>query len=757
MRVHPIRARRNDLLIAIGFGAATGLVLALTGTEPSGWFAADLLALVVGSMGVLWASINSPWWIPSGFAGAAAVLAEGPVGLSLGAAAFVLSLACGLTDRGHPVVRSAIRSSAVAGALGALATMRELGAWGVNSIVSMALVVALVTVGLRYRPAIDRRRARLVTATLVAGAFLGTVVFGLAVLMARDDLHAGSDAARAGLDLISDGDDTAAREAFAEASASFRRAERSLDAWWVQPVRFIPILSQHQHAGSELSAAAAATSDLMSEQLLEVDLGALRITDGRIDVDAVRSLADPLRVLSASLDDLESTILSAHSGWLIAPIRDQLDELEADVVRERAVGVRTLAALEIAPEVLGADGERVYFLMFTTPAEARGQGGFMGSWAELTVDDGRISMTAFGYTGELGGRMDDARLSTAPQDWLDRWGRVGFDGRSDGAVAREAWSNITISPVFSSTAQVVADLYPQSGGRPIDGVVSLDVETMASLLDVVGPVDAESVEVTITGDNAARFLLADQYRLDDAASRDVLEDVAVEVLRRIISGGADDPLALGRAMVDPARQGRLLAWSADPDVQSVISDNHLDGRVFRRAPADDDAAVDLAVRVVNSNPSKIDVFLGRDVCVAAVDEFVSVAVTFTNDAPSEGLPDVVIGNGGGRPFGSNRTIATLHSSTPVRTARIDGEPVPISVAIEGGSYAATLTLDLLAESSTTVEFLVSPPDGAADRFDVRGWPQPLVVPETWGAVAEDGTCSADPVPVAWSTTLTTDR
>ncbi|MGA1441043.1 MAG: DUF4012 domain-containing protein, partial [Ilumatobacteraceae bacterium] len=434
-----------------------------------------------------------------------------------------------------------------------------------------------------------------------------------------------------------------------------------------------------------------------------------------------------------------------------------LDELEADVVRERAVGVRTLAALEIAPEVLGADGERVYFLMFTTPAEARGQGGFMGSWAELTVDDGRISMTAFGYTGELGGRMDDARLSTAPQDWLDRWGRVGFDGRSDGAVAREAWSNITISPVFSSTAQVVADLYPQSGGRPIDGVVSLDVETMASLLDVVGPVDAESVEVTITGDNAARFLLADQYRLDDAASRDVLEDVAVEVLRRIISGGADDPLALGRAMVDPARQGRLLAWSADPDVQSVISDNHLDGRVFRRAPADDDAAVDLAVRVVNSNPSKIDVFLGRDVCVAAVDEFVSVAVTFTNDAPSEGLPDVVIGNGGGRPFGSNRTIATLHSSTPVRTARIDGEPVPISVAIEGGSYAATLTLDLLAESSTTVEFLVSPPDGAADRFDVRGWPQPLVVPETWGAVAEDGTCSADPVPVAWSTTLTTDR
>ncbi|MGB7880584.1 MAG: hypothetical protein WBL31_17595, partial [Ilumatobacteraceae bacterium] len=33
---------------------------------------------------------------------------------------------------------------------------------------------------------------------------------------------------------------------------------------------------------------------------------------------------------------------------------------------------------------------------FTTPAETRGLGGFMGNWIELTADDGRIRVSAAG-------------------------------------------------------------------------------------------------------------------------------------------------------------------------------------------------------------------------------------------------------------------------------------------------------------------------------------------------------------------------
>ena len=40
-------------------------------------------------------------------------------------------------------------------------------------------------------------------------------------------------------------------------------------------------------------------------------------------------------------------------------------------------------------------------MAFTTPAEARGLGGFMGNYAELTATDGQLGLTDFGRTAEL--------------------------------------------------------------------------------------------------------------------------------------------------------------------------------------------------------------------------------------------------------------------------------------------------------------------------------------------------------------------
>ena len=39
--------------------------------------------------------------------------------------------------------------------------------------------------------------------------------------------------------------------------------------------------------------------------------------------------------------------------------------------------------VEVRLPLLGQDGPRTYFVAFTTPAEARGAGGYMATWAEL--------------------------------------------------------------------------------------------------------------------------------------------------------------------------------------------------------------------------------------------------------------------------------------------------------------------------------------------------------------------------------------
>ena len=88
--------------------------------------------------------------------------------------------------------------------------------------------------------------------------------------------------------------------------------------------------------------------------------------------------------------------------------------------------------------MLGANGKRVYFIAFTTPTEARGSGGFMGNWAEVTFDKGHISVTGFGRTVDLIVNGDT-----------------------------EHWVRITSSPNFPDVAKLIADGYSMNHAREL--------------------------------------------------------------------------------------------------------------------------------------------------------------------------------------------------------------------------------------------------------------------------------------------------
>ncbi len=134
-------------------------------------------------------------------------------------------------------------------------------------------------------------------------------------------------------------------------------------------------------------------------------------------------------------------------------------------------GDDALDILRAVPALLGADEPRTYFLAFTTPSEVRGLGGFMGLYAEITADDGRIEMSKFSRaevlrdeTLEASGR--DVRSSTGPEEWLDRYSRFGFAGPSSPPETPVGtWLNVTMSPDPRATSEVIAQLYPHSGGR----------------------------------------------------------------------------------------------------------------------------------------------------------------------------------------------------------------------------------------------------------------------------------------------------
>jgi hypothetical protein len=720
--------RGTDQRLVLAIGVATGLGLALRGLSPTGSTVFDWLILVVAAAAATWASASAPWWSLSAMAAIGAAVAPLWLPLVLGIGVLSLSLAIGMIRRSQPVERAAVVGVTIL----LLSMSRELGYWGINSLLALTLVGAVSALGLSRRSRRVRRRALTALGVVVAAATFGVLGLGVAAAAARPNLSAGNRETHRALRQLKQGDFEDAALTFRRAAGAFERASGDFDAFWAQAARLIPIASQHRRAGTELSTSAADATSRISRELAAVDFDSLQIVDGRIDIDAVKSLRQPMDELLAAVDDLGVAIDESNTGWLIAPVRTKLDELVLDIAEQQAFGDRAIEVLDIVPAMLGEDRERVYFVMFTTPAEARGQGGFMGNYAELSIDDGRLELVSLGRHSDLSsGGVRPRRLDDAPTDWIERYGRFDFRIEPDGEVGKRPWSLITLSPHFPSTAQVVAELYPQSGGRPIDGVFSLDVYVMQDLVGIVGPIKL-GTGVKLNGKNTAEYLLRDQYVETEGEQRlDQLELVAEAVIDRLLGGQSPGPVELGRQLAPRVDQRRLLAWALDPDENDLFEDVGLDGSL----PSPNDNS--LAFAFVNAGGNKIDSFLDTDVRVrsdtAAERSTTIVELTAHNAAPTEGYPKYVIGNLFDLPKGTNRAYITVFTTSVLLSARLDGNEIEMTAESEHGlnAYSKFITVPSEASATLTLE-LLDPPDVAGRPIVVLS--PPLANDPTWDVV-----------------------
>jgi len=705
-------------VIAVG----TAVVAARTGAAPTGWPVADAAwaaGLAVGV--VLLASRARRWaWLVS--SGLVAVAAGGGWWLALGALAVALAVASSVVHR-HRVVGAGVGACTVLVAL----HLPEIGTHGGSAVVAGVALLPLLISGYRAcAPSSRRRVAWGVTAFAVVVLLAAGALF-VAVMLAWEPSQDAAASARGGLEAASGGSGQQAGSDLDDARRSFEEADASFSAWWVQPARAVPVLSQHLAAlqaattsGATVTARASASADV-------VDLDALRYTDGRIDVFRLRAAAPDLVATSEAVDIAVADLDEVRSPWLASPLVEQVEELRSELVAVAPdAEVAALAAQQL-PTLLGADGPRRYLLLFTTPAEARGAGGFVGSWAVLQAQDGGLDLVADGRAADINetpGR--ETRRVTAPEDYVQRYSRFrpGY------------WfQDVTLSPDIPSVATAAAEVFDAAGFGPVDGVVVLDPEGLAALLALTGPVRVPGWAERIGPDNAVDFLLRRQYveLPDDEQREQVLTDLLRVTVDQLVSGDLPGPDGLAD-LLGPVVDARRLAMVSFEDGPSRLL-----GRVGATgafpAPAGQDLA---ALTTQNGANNKIDVFLHRDVDVDVVVEPVSgrvesrVRIDLHNEAPDAGLPAAILGsNDQGLPSGTNRMYLSWYSGGRVVEAKVDGVVTPFQQSRELGWYVASTYLDIPPGGARTIELVTvaEMAPGVAYRLDVPA--QPLVNPDRW--------------------------
>lgn len=667
--------------------AAGAAVLALGEAAPTGWELLDLLGrAAVGGLVVLAAArLPAVWtlWVLAGV-GAGLVLGDAGGWELAGAVGVGIALALLVAGERAPVLQAA----AVAAGLGTLAHLSWPVASGASGLLAAVAIGPPLLASVRYAPRPVRQALPWAITAVVVLAIGGSVVGALAAFEAKTDVDRAVDAAVAGLDQI-DADDTGpARAQLDTAATAFDSAESTLRAWWARPALLVPGVAQQSRAVATMADAGGELSRAAAASLAEVDFESLHPVQGRIDLARIGEVEQPLTRVLRSLRAADDQLAGARSPLLVSLVADRLDELAENVDDARATAETAAAALDVAPQLLGADGPRRYFVAMQTPSELRGIGGFMGSFAELVIDDGDFQLARTGRVTELtlGGSDPASRRIEGQAEFVDHWTQA----------PALFWGLIGFSPDFPTVGSIIAQLYPQSGGAEIDGVIALDPAGYAALLQLTGPISVPGHAEALTPENAEQILLHDQYLGEDEEDREAFLEAATRTLfERLTSGDLPSPQTISAALA-PMVDGRHLQLFSSRDAEQRFFEHiGADGSVRRTEPDG------IGIVGQNFNGNKIDYFLRRslsydvtwDPSTGVVEG--SVEVRLENLAPASGLPHSVIGWGGDLSAnqlpvadGENLHYLSIYSGTRLSDITVDGVPAELNRVLPDLGYEA---------------------------------------------------------------------
>ncbi|MDP9441718.1 MAG: DUF4012 domain-containing protein, partial [Actinomycetota bacterium] len=516
-----------------------------------------------------------------------------------------------------------------------------------------------------------------------------------------------------------------ATDQLAASEEAFSAAWATLHGWWVRPAELVPVVSQNLRAlktgassGRDLAAAGAQVARA-------TDLDGVRIRDGQIPLEPIRALESPLAAAQRDVSEAVVDLRGVRSPWLVGPVAVRLDDNLARL-HDTERSLQTSSKLvDVLPDLLGAGGERRWFLAVQTPTEARATGGFIGNFGEITASDGRLDLPRFGRIGELnaGGDRRSKKL-LGPEDYVARYQRF---------EVAATWQNVNLSPHFPSVAKVIAGLYPQSGGHPVQGVVSVDPAGIAAFLRLTGPLPVPSWPEPLTAENAERILLYDQYvHFGESSERvDFLGEAAQLLWRRLTTGDLPAPEAIVKVL-GPAVEGKhLLVSSLDDDEDAALAGAGLNG-ALRSAQGDA-----LAVITQNASGNKIDWFLERSVDYRAEvnaetgDVKARLRVSLRNQAPPAGLPGYLIGNALRPPLpaGTNRLYLSIYTPWNLTGASIGGAAAAMESESEAGRRVYSTFVDIPPLANVDVEVDLAGRMPNTRRYSLDLFAQPVVKPD----------------------------
>jgi len=268
-------------------------------------------------------------------------------------------------------------------------------------------------------------------------------------------------------------------------------------------------------------------------------------------------------------------------------------------------------------------GSRKYLFLFQNPAELRPTGGFPGSYAVISFEDGKLKEFKVDDVYNLDGQIKEniippIQMQHITPNWAMRDANWFID--------------------FPTSAKKVLSFFKKEAGYDVDGVITFSPKIISEILKIIGPIDMPSYGLQINSDNFATTIQNEvEYGKNRVQPKQILVDMAPIMLKKIYSANSDQWLSIFNILVASTERKDILMYFKDLNLQSFAVEKGFGGHVKKP-----DANDYLTVNLTNIKGSKTD---------TVIDTSLKVETNFSSDGLTHKVIITRKHNGGSMKYG----------------------------------------------------------------------------------------------------------
>jgi hypothetical protein len=497
-------------------------------------------------------------------------------------------------------------------------------------------------------------------------------------------------------------------------------------AWWVLSHvpwagRPLEIARGTTLAANEIGAHGVPTLLQVASSL---DPTRLRTSGDTVNLAPIIAAAPGLQTAAATLHQAINTVnRTPSSSWLSAADKPR-QLLGSELTSISGYVDAASRAAKVLPTMLGANGPKRYFVGLQNEAEMRGTGGIPGAFAIVVADHGKLTFTHF--------ESDAALLPPGNNHFIDTGLDFGsqYNKMYGPNEPTQLIVNSNVSPNFPYAAQIWASMWQKVSGEHIDGAIALDPTVLSSLLAATGPVLLPG-NTLVDANTVVSLTEKDEYALfSDNNERKAFLVAILKAVSTHLTKSRNGATPLARAIGQAATEQRLLAWSSDPAIESLIKQTNYAGAIPTTRAA-------FAGPILNNAAAgKLDFYLVRSFtyhrsgCGSTRD--VLATITLANRAPAyPPLPPYVDTRLDAHDFpvqpGDNRTLLDYFATpgTQLLSVTLNQQPTTAGALTVLGHPVYRMDLELPRGTTQTIVLHLQEP---ATTGPVQIWRQPGVTP-----------------------------